>query len=88
MDKSPGMEIIKRLVSKKVMEEFDNPDDKRSKMLRLTDYGKEVVLLSYEKMTGLSNSLLADLDQATKFEILKILKYLDHYHLKKVGDLV
>ena len=30
--------------------EFENPDDKRSKMLQLTDYGKEVVLLSYEKI--------------------------------------
>ena len=88
MDKSPGMEIIKRLVSKNVMEEFDNPNDKRSKMLRLTDYGKEVVLLSYEKMSELSNSLLADLDKPTKFEILKILKYLDDYHQKKVGNLV
>lgn len=87
MDKSPGMEIIKRLVSKKVMEEFENPDDKRSKMIRLTDYGKEVVVKSYEKMSGLSDSLLADLDEATKFEILKILKYLDEFHQKKVGDL-
>jgi MarR family transcriptional regulator, lower aerobic nicotinate degradation pathway regulator len=88
MDKSPGMEIIKRLVSKNVMEEFENKNDKRSKMLRLTTYGEEVVLKSYEKMTGLSNSLLADLDEITKFEILKILKYLDGYHQKKVGDLV
>ena len=88
MDKSPGMEIIKRLVSKNVMEEFENPDDKRSKMLRLTDYGKEVVVLSYEKMSGLSSSLLADLDEDSKFEILKIMKYLDDFHQKKVGNLV
>jgi MarR family transcriptional regulator, lower aerobic nicotinate degradation pathway regulator len=88
MDKSPGMEIIKRLVSKNVMEEFENPEDKRSKMIRLTDYGKKVVLKSYEKMSGLSSSLLADLDETTKFEILKIMKYLDDFHQKKVGDLV
>ncbi len=88
MDKSPGMEIIKRLVSKKVMEEFENVEDKRSKMIRLTLYGEEVVMESYKKISGLSASLCADLDNDTKFEILKILKYLDDFHQKKVGVLV
>jgi len=88
MDKSPGMEIIKRLVSKNIMEEFENENDKRSKMIRLTNYGIKVVFKSYSEMSGLSDKICADLDESTKFDILKTLKYLDDFHQDKVGNLL
>ena len=44
-DKSTGMGVIKRLLKKGLVEEFPNPEDKRSKLLRLTKNGKKAVAL-------------------------------------------
>ena len=84
MEKSPGMEIIKRLISKNIFEEFDNDADKRSKKLRLTNYGNEIIIKSYQVMATLANKICADMNEQTKLKTLETLQYLDSYHQKKI----
>ncbi len=80
MEKSPGMEVIKRLLAKNIFEEFDNQNDKRSKMIRLTPFGFETIFKTYEKMSKLSDMVCADLNYDTKINILKVLQHLDNFH--------
>jgi MarR family transcriptional regulator, lower aerobic nicotinate degradation pathway regulator len=80
MEKSPGMEVIKRLIAKGIFEEFNNKQDKRSKMLQLTPFGLETIFKTYEKMSKLSDIVCADLNYDTKINTLKVLKHLDSFH--------
>ena len=36
-----GIEVLKRLLKKQLIEEFDDPDDKRATRIRITDTGKK-----------------------------------------------
>jgi MarR family transcriptional regulator, lower aerobic nicotinate degradation pathway regulator len=80
MDKSPGMEIIKRLIAKNIFEEFENKEDKRSKKIRLTSFGFETIFKTYDKMTQVSDIVCADMGYETKLNLLETLKYLDKHH--------
>jgi MarR family transcriptional regulator, lower aerobic nicotinate degradation pathway regulator len=80
MEKSPGMEVIKRLIAKNIFEEFDNQNDKRSKMIRLTPFGLDTIFKTYAKMSKLSDIVCADLNYDTKVNTLKVLQHLDSFH--------
>ncbi|UOY08564.1 winged helix DNA-binding protein [Muricauda sp. SCSIO 64092] len=79
-DKSTGMGVIKRLLNKGLIEEFPNPEDKRSKLLRLTQNGKKAVALGYQTVPGAANMISKNLEDDEKQELLHLLKKLDGFH--------
>ncbi|MEO0901534.1 MAG: MarR family transcriptional regulator [Bacteroidota bacterium] len=79
-DKSSGMGVIKRLLKKGIIEEFPNPNDRRGKLLRLTQNGKEAVEEGYQKGPMAANLVSKNLNEKEKKRLLHLLKKLDSFH--------
>ena len=86
VEKSPGMEIIKRLIAKDVFEEFENPDDKRGKMIRLTAFGEAVFQDGFKRMSSVANKIAADIEYEEKLRFLNTLRHLEQFHLKLFNE--
>ena len=59
-DKSSGMSVINRLMKKGFVEEFPNPEDKRGKLIRLTDKGRAAAQEGYEKVPIAANMVVCN----------------------------
>ncbi|WP_281988920.1 MarR family winged helix-turn-helix transcriptional regulator [Aquimarina aggregata] len=79
-DKSSGMEVIKRLLKNEIIEQFPNPDDKRSKLLRLTKNGEENVIKAYSEAHKAAKMVSGTLTTTEQITLLKTLKKLDDFH--------
>ncbi len=79
-DRSSGMGVIRRLLEKGIIEEFPNPEDKRGKLLRLTEKGKQAVQLGYQKVPQAANLVSKNLSSKEKIQLLRLLKKLDDFH--------
>ncbi|MEM6893644.1 MAG: winged helix DNA-binding protein [Bacteroidota bacterium] len=79
-DKSSGMGVIRRLLEKSLIEEFPNPQDKRGKVLRLTEKGKQSIILGYEKAPIAAKLVSSNLSANEKKRLLYLLKKLDDFH--------
>ncbi|TPN87632.1 MarR family transcriptional regulator [Aquimarina algicola] len=80
-DKSSGMEVIKRLLKNGIIEQFPNPDDKRSKLLRLTKKGEENIIKSYSEVGKAAKTVSGCLTSSEQITLLRLLKKLDDFHL-------
>lgn len=75
-----GNEIIKRLLKNKLIEEFDDPDDRRSKRVKITEDGKKLLIQTFSKMDKVSRIIAGNLGTEEKIELLTILNKLDDFH--------
>ncbi len=75
-----GNEIIKRLLKNGLIEEYNDPDDRRSKRVKITDDGKELLLTTFAKMDKVSRIVSGNLRTDEKIELLTILNKLDDFH--------
>jgi DNA-binding MarR family transcriptional regulator len=79
-EKTTGMEILKRLLSMELIFQYDNPDDKRSKCVAITDKGRAAFFSSVGKMQQVSMVVGGDLNEEEKKTLLFALRKLDHFH--------
>jgi DNA-binding MarR family transcriptional regulator len=79
-EKTTGMEILKRLLSMELIFQYDNPDDKRSKCVAITDKGRATFFSSVGKMQQVSMIVGGDLNEEEKKTLLFALRKLDHFH--------
>ena len=79
-DKSSGMSVINRLMKKGFVEEFPNPEDKRGKLIRLTEKGRAAAQEGYDKVPAAANMVTKNLNMAEKHQLLYLLKKLDDFH--------
>lgn len=79
-DKSSGMSVVNRLMKKGFMEEFPNPEDKRGKLIRLTEEGKKAAALGYKKIPIAAHMVTKNLSSAEKQQLLFLLKKLEDFH--------
>jgi len=75
-----GMDIIKRLEHKGYALEIIDNNDKRTKRMKITKVGKEILNSTYDKLRNLSVDILGNLNQDERLIIIKLLKSLDIYH--------
>ena len=85
LEKPSGMEVIKRLIKKDFVERIPNTEDKRSKLLRNTEVGKQVLYTTYPKVVELSRTISGSLDTREKLILLSLLKKLDSFHSHRLG---
>jgi DNA-binding MarR family transcriptional regulator len=78
--KTTGMDIIRRLVQHGLAKEINNPEDKRSKLLRITEKGKKIIGQSYSRMAAVSKAVVGNLTIHEKQNLLSILNKLAQYH--------
>lgn len=76
-----GIEVIKRLLNRGLISEFNDPDDKRAKRVKISLEGKELVDKLSPKMEEVYAKMLADLSVKGKMHLASYLRSLNDSHL-------
>jgi len=75
-----GIEVIKRLFKKSFIEEFDDPDDKRAKRVRITKRGREETDRLTPNMKAVYSKMTAEMSIKEKTHVISFLRELNDYH--------
>ncbi|SFT08519.1 MarR family winged helix-turn-helix transcriptional regulator [Sphingobacterium wenxiniae] len=84
-EKPVGMQIINRLISKGWVNQMDSEIDKRSKVLKITDRGIQVLDKQMDKIRKATEIVTGDLTQNEKMELIRLLNKLNDFH-KSIYD--
>ena len=76
-----GIEVIKRLLKKDFIEEFDDKDDKRAKRVRLTNKGRYETDKITPQMKSVYSKMTAKMSLKEKLYAVSLLKELNDYHV-------
>jgi len=82
-----GIEVLKRLLKKELIVEFDDPDDKRAKRIRITDTGRNEIQSIMPKMQMVFKSMTAGMSLNEKVHVVSFLRQMNDYHFKKTGEI-
>lgn len=76
-----GIEVIKRLLKKDFIEEFDDKDDKRAKRVRITNKGRKETDKITPQMKSVYSKMTAEISLKEKLYAVSLLKEVNDYHL-------
>lgn len=79
-----GIEVLKRLLKKEFIEEFDDPDDKRAKRIRITETGKQEIQSIMPKMKHVFSSMTAEMSLNEKLHVVSFLNHMNDYHIRQI----
>ncbi len=79
-EKAAGVEVIKRLLKNNFIDQIENETDRRSKLVSITEIGKQELFLVFHKMNKVSQVVGGDLTQHEKMMLLGLLKKLNNFH--------
>lgn len=79
-DKPVGMLIITRLLRQGLIEQTDSNNDKRSKLIRISERGLIVLEKQMEKIRHATNIVAGNLTHKEKMDLIRILNKLDAFH--------
>ena len=79
-DKSSGILIINRLINQGWIQQIDSQQDKRSKVLNITEAGKSALENQMEKIRNATRIVSGNLNQSEKMELIRILDKLEKFH--------
>lgn len=79
-EKSSGNEVLKRLLRQQLIEETDNPNDKRSKLLKLTPAGFQEINAVRSQLEKMGNLVAGDLTDQEKEILITMLSKLNEFH--------
>jgi DNA-binding MarR family transcriptional regulator len=80
---STGRDIIRRLISRNLISERIDPDDKRATLLMLTAKGKKTLDKSFEKIALTFTDFLGDLSNKEQSQLVALLTRLNNYQALK-----
>lgn len=80
LEKSSGIEIIKRLLKAGYLVQTDNPEDQRSQLISLSEAGRNVLFSTFGKMETLGIIASGELNKIEKEQLIILLKKLDNFH--------
>ncbi|MCK4989111.1 MAG: winged helix DNA-binding protein [Bacteroidales bacterium] len=80
-----GIEVLKRLIKRELIEEFDDPDDGRAKRIRITETGKQEIQTILPKMKHVFSSMTADMSLNEKLHVVSFLQQMNDYHTRKTS---
>jgi DNA-binding MarR family transcriptional regulator len=75
-----GIEVLKRLLKKGLIEEFDDTDDKRARRIKITEKGKKELQIVMPKMAEVFSLMTAELSLNEKLHMLAFLKQMNDFH--------
>lgn len=75
-----GVEVLKRLLNKGLIEEFDDSEDKRARRIKITEKGKKELQLVLPKMSEVFRMMTAELSLNEKLHMLAFLKQINDFH--------
>lgn len=77
---SPGMEVIRRLLRKDLIEEYDDPNDKRSKRVRIKEAGEDILRMATIEINQAHQIIGGNLSKQEKLQFINLLQKLVHFH--------
>jgi DNA-binding MarR family transcriptional regulator len=80
MEKTSGIEVIKRLVKNGLITEYSDPSDGRSIRVAITENGRQVILSVLPAMGQVSQIVLGNLTTTETSMLSFLLNKLDHFH--------
>jgi DNA-binding MarR family transcriptional regulator len=80
MEKTSGSEVIRRLIKRGMIAETADQNDKRSKMVSITKFGREEILKILPLMSQVSEIIVGNLSSEEIKTLAYILKKLDYFH--------
>lgn len=83
MEAPSGIEVLKRLLSKNLIEEFDDPDDGRAKRIRLTTKGKNELEQCIPLMNSVFKQMTGEMDLSQKLHFIGALKEINNFHSER-----
>ena len=75
-----GIEVLKRLLNKGFIEEFDDTDDKRAKRIKITAKGRKELEVVMPKMSEVFSLMTAELSLNEKLHVVAFLKQMNDFH--------
>ena len=76
-----GIEVLKRLLSRNFIEEFDDPDDGRAKRICITESGRKKIQEVLPKMKKVFLSMTANMSLNEKLHVVSFLQKMNDYHV-------
>jgi DNA-binding MarR family transcriptional regulator len=86
MEFSSGIEVIKRLLKRGLVEEYEDPDDRRSRRVKITRKGRDKFVRSTEKLGEVSSQFPGSLPGEFKIKLLSILVQLHDLHAAMANE--
>lgn len=80
MGKTSGMAVIKRLLRKKLIKQFDDKADKRSQLVAITPKGLQEMKKIFPKMQAASETIKGNLDVSEQQTLAFLLQKLEAWH--------
>jgi DNA-binding MarR family transcriptional regulator len=80
-----GIEVLKRLLSRNFIEEFDDPEDGRAKRICITESGKRKIKEVLPKMKKVFSSMTANMSLNEKLHVVAFLRQMNDYHVNKTS---
>lgn len=82
MEMSTGSDILKRLMKDQFISQRNDPNDKRSKLIKITDKGLQVLQQCFERTAMIRSILLRDLTEDEEKICVQILYPIQEKHTK------
>lgn len=79
-EKPTGMQVINRLIGQGWVNQTASQIDKRSKFLKINDYGLAVLEKQMDKIRKASDIISGDLSRAEKMDLIRLLNKLNDFH--------
>lgn len=79
-EKPAGMQTINRLIAQGWVHQTDSEIDKRSKVLKISDKGIEVLENQMDKIRKATEIVTGDLTRSEKMELIRLLNKLNDFH--------
>jgi DNA-binding MarR family transcriptional regulator len=80
LEKTTGTEMMKRLIKLGFIEEFDDENDKRSKRVKITPRGNNIMETAVQQLWELSEIVVGNLSDDQKHELASMLEELNDFH--------
>jgi DNA-binding PadR family transcriptional regulator len=79
-DKPVGNLVINRLLKQEWIEQNDSAQDKRIKLIHITEKGLKALENQMEKIRQATKIVSGNLTHSEKIDLIRILNKLDHFH--------
>lgn len=76
-----GIDIIKRLIQQGLVDELENPEDKREKLLQATDLGKQRLFQLFSDPEETAD-VMADMNTEERLLFMRMIDRLNNFHTK------
>ena len=82
-----GIEVLKRLLKRGFIEEFDDPDDGRAKRICITESGRRKIKAILPRMEQVFSRMSANMSISEKMHVISFLKNMNDFHEKEISNL-